>query len=133
MRTDRFHRAASQRSTAQVGKRVFSPLFNLMQNDHFCQDRLRTNIPIRRESTQKEMRFLPAVWDVTPVYDRDTREVFVLFAGPGRQLGESTDIFVVSSRDLGLSWSAPANLSSSCGGGTLTPGDGVRKTPLSGN
>jgi hypothetical protein len=77
------------------------------------------------------MRFLPAVWDITPVYDRDTREVFVLFAGPGRQLGEPTDIFVVSSRDFGLSWSAPANLSSSCGGGMLTPGDGVRKNASS--
>ena len=114
-------------------KAGFQPTFQPNVKRLFYQDRLGTNIPIRRESTQKEMRFLPAVWDVTPVYDRDTREVFVLFAGPGRQLGESTDMFVVSSRDFGLSWSAPANLSSSCGGGTLTPGDGVRKTPLSSN
>jgi hypothetical protein len=65
-----------------------------------------------------------AVWDITPVFDRDTGEIFVLFAGPGRQLGEQTDIFVISSRDYGLTWGAPVNISGTCGG-SLTPGDGA--------
>ena len=68
-----------------------------------------------------------AVWDITPVFDRDTKEVFVFFAGPGRQAGERTDIYALSSTDSGSSWGAPANLSGSCapGGGSLTPGDGA--------
>eukprot|EP01044_Picomonas_judraskeda_P013251 COSAG03_NODE_1981_length_3263_cov_4.269595_2_plen_611_part_00 len=64
-----------------------------------------------------------AVWDITPVFDRDTRNIFVMFSGPGRQLGEQADVFCVSSQDMGLTWGTPVNLSSACGSGR-TPGDG---------
>ena len=56
-----------------------------------------------------------AIWDPTPVFDRTTGETFIFFAGPGRTAIDSTlGVSMVSSSDLGLSWSDVRNLTASC-------------------
>ena len=57
-----------------------------------------------------------SVWDPTPVFDRMTGKTFIFFAGPGRVPATDSrlDIIMISSTDLGLSWSVPVNVSSSC-------------------
>ena len=56
-----------------------------------------------------------AIWDPTPVFDRTTGETFLFFAGPGRTAVDSRlDITMISSKDFGLSWGVPVNISSSC-------------------
>jgi sialidase-1 len=64
-----------------------------------------------------------AVWDPTPIFDSTTGTTFLFFGGPGRTKGHHWDIWQMSSQDKGRSWSAPVNMSSSCG----RQGDGSSK------
>jgi hypothetical protein len=66
-----------------------------------------------------------AIWDPTPLFDRTTGETHVFFAGPGRVAGDSRlDISMITSKNLGVSWSPPRNVSSSCMRHTQSHTDG---------
>lgn len=79
-----------------------------------------------------------AVWDPTPLYDNSTGETFLFFGGPGRTKGHHWDIWMMSSKDKGEHWTAPKNMSASCGrkgdmgyglsGDTPSDGQGIQLT-----
>ena len=83
-----------------------------------------------------------AVWDPTPVVDEVTGEVHVLFGrsttscvpGPTyntHAAGQRADLWIMTSRDLGATWSAARNVTAECstpygGGVTGSEGKGIQ-------
>ena len=79
-----------------------------------------------------------AVWDPTPVVDRVTGDVHVFFGrsttscrGGAQSAGYRTDLWVMTTSDLGGTWSAPRNVTDTCstpygGGVTGSEGHGIQ-------
>eukprot|EP00054_Salpingoeca_dolichothecata_P024236 m.164631 g.164631 ORF g.164631 m.164631 type:complete len:747 (-) comp24951_c0_seq2:58-2298(-) len=65
-----------------------------------------------------------AIWDPTPVQDKSTGEIFVFFGRSIGSKGHRVDMWYVTSKDLGATWSSPVNVSSSCFSNGNTPANG---------